>query len=275
VKEPAELLPTVRLADVVSGGRATSGDPTEDYHEASRMYPGIVDPLVLGAARLERSLTMRATATRSVKRHSHRPHVRLPSSDLGAVTLARALATRRSSRAFGAGILRRVELATILAAAYGVSAEVANTPQSLRTAPSGGALYPLELYVACQRVGGLDPGLYHYDPLRHCLEVLRARPVDESVEPLSPYHEQLAASAVFVAVTAMFARSRFKYGARAYRFTLLEAGHVVQNLLLAIAALGLAAVPIGGFYDRNVDGFLGIDGLDEATLYLVPIGPPP
>ena len=56
------------------------------------MYPGIVDPLVLGAARLERSLTMRATATRSVKRHSHRPHVRLPSSDLGAVTLARALA---------------------------------------------------------------------------------------------------------------------------------------------------------------------------------------
>ena len=70
----------------------------------------------------------------------------------------------------------------------------------------------------------------------------------------------------------MFWRSRFKYGARAYRFALMEAGHVGQNLLLAAAALGLDAVPLGGFYDRNVDAFLGVDGIYEASLYLVPVG---
>jgi SagB-type dehydrogenase family enzyme len=70
----------------------------------------------------------------------------------------------------------------------------------------------------------------------------------------------------------MFWRSRFKYGQRAYRFTLLEAGHVAQNALLAAAALGLAAVPLGGFYDRKVDAFLGVDGLQEAALYLLPVG---
>ena len=73
-------------------------------------------------------------------------------------------------------------------------------------------------------------------------------------------------------MTAMFWRSRFKYGARAYRFTLLEAGHVAQNFLLAVAALGLAAVPIGGFYDREVDSLLGVDGLYESSLYLLPLG---
>jgi SagB-type dehydrogenase family enzyme len=75
-------------------------------------------------------------------------------------------------------------------------------------------------------------------------------------------------------MTAMFWRSRFKYGARAYRFALMEAGHVGQNLLLAAAALGLGAVPLGGFYDREVDAFLGVDGIYEASLYLVPVGYP-
>ena len=75
-----------------------------------------------------------------------------------------------------------------------------------------------------------------------------------------------------IAVTAMVWRSRFKYGARAYRFVLLEAGHVAQNVLLAAAALGLAAVPLGGFYDREVDAVLGADGLYEASLYLIPVG---
>ena len=75
-----------------------------------------------------------------------------------------------------------------------------------------------------------------------------------------------------VALTGMFWRSRFKYGDRAYRFTLIEAGHVAQNLLLAAAALRLAAVPVGGFYDRAVDAVLGVDGIYEASLYLVPVG---
>lgn len=75
-------------------------------------------------------------------------------------------------------------------------------------------------------------------------------------------------------ITALFWRCRFKYGLRAYRFTLLEAGHVMQNLLLTAQALGLGAVPIGGYYDRRLDEWLGVDGRNESTLYTAAIGIP-
>jgi SagB-type dehydrogenase family enzyme len=269
----AELVPTVRLAAVTGEQHVGTADPTEDYHEASRMYPGVVDPLVVGAARLEQSVEMRISASRSVKRHIQRPFVSLPARGLGPASLADALDARRSIRAFGERPLRLDELGTILQAAYGVTGRLGGTPQTLRSAPSGGGLYPLELYVVTQRVEGLDAALHHFDPLRQGLELLRAIEPGDELDSLSPYGGLLASSAAFVAVTAMFWRSRFKYGARAYRFTLLEAGHLAQNLLLAVAALGLAAVPLGGFYDRRLDAFLGVDGLYEASLYLLPVGP--
>ena len=70
----------------------------------------------------------------------------------------------------------------------------------------------------------------------------------------------------------MIWRSRFKYGERGYRFALLEAGHAAQNMLLAATALALAALPLGGFYDRRLDELVGADGLDEATLYAIALG---
>ena len=134
----------------------------------------------------------------------------------------------------------------------------------------GGALYPLELYVACTRVDETEQALYHYDPLRHGLERLRDTSPAALAE-LSPYGDLLVTSAAVVLVTGVFWRSRFKYGDRAYRFTLLEAGHVGQNLVLAATTLGLGAVPIGGLRPAR-DAFLGIDGLHEASLYLFPLG---
>lgn len=268
----AGRIPTVRLAAVTGAQSVATFDPTEDYHEASRMYPGVVDPTVVGAARLERSLEVRVSASRSVKRHAHLPFVPLGDRVLGSSSLARAIDARRSIRAFGTRPLRLCELGTVLQAGYGVTARLERAPQELRSAPSGGALYPLELYVVARLVDGLDPGLYHFDPLRNCLERLPRQCPEAELEALSPYGELLRSCAALIATTAMFWRSRFKYGARAYRFTLLEAGHVAQNMLLAVAALGLAGVPIGGFYDRAVDSLLGVDGLYEASLYLLPLG---
>lgn len=269
-----EPVPTIRLTAITGADGLYESDPTEDYHEASRIYAGLTDPFVVGSARLARSPTMRITATRSVKRHPQRPLVALPEPSLGPTTLAEAVAARRSVRSFGPRSVGRGDLGTLLHAAYGVTGLVPGTPQALRSAPSGGALYPLELYVACHRVDPLEAALYHYDPLRHALELLRPLPTPSGTGDLSPYGEALADSAAVVAITAVFWRSRFKYGARAYRFALLEAGHVMQNLLLAAAALRLAALPVGGFYDREVDAFLGVDGIHEAALYLVPVGHP-
>lgn len=262
---------TVRLAGLIGADGLEGSDPTEDYHVASRIDPGIVDPFVVGAARLERSLPMRLSATRSVKRHSHLPFVQLPPAALGAALLGDALRTRRSRRDYGRGPLTKSALATLLQSAYGVTGSIPGTPQELRSAPSGGALFPLELYVAAQHVEGLDRALYHYDPLRHGLERMRGLAPDEARD-LTPYRELLQLSAAFVVVTAMFWRARFKYGARAYRFALLEAGHLAQSFLLAVEALSLAATPVGGFFDTRVDEFVGLDGIFEAALYLLPVG---
>lgn len=267
----AEIVPTIRMASVTAADNPPEPDATEDYHEASRIYARITDPHVVGAARLERSLEMRITASRSVKRYPQRPFLPLPTAGLGPATLADAVAARRSRRSFAARPLELGHLAALLGVGYGVTGTVDGTPQALRSVPSGGALYPLELYVVSHRVEGLELALYHYDPLRHGLELLMPLSAPAGIE-LSPYDVPLAESAAIVAMTAMFWRSRFKYGARAYRFALMEAGHVGQNLLLAAAALGLDAVPLGGFYDRNVDAFLGVDGIYEAALYLVPVG---
>jgi SagB-type dehydrogenase family enzyme len=265
------LVPTIRLTSVTGADAAPGPDPTEDYHEASRLYPGITDPQVVGAVRLERSPAMRITASRSVKRHPHRPFVVLPAPDLGTATLARAVTGRRSCRTFAALPLALSDLGSLLHTAYGVTGTVAGAEQAFRSAPSGGALYPLELYVVCHHVEELEFALYHYDPLLHRLELLGPLKRRAGAE-LTPYGEVLAESAAVVAMTAVFWRSRFKYGARAYRFALTEAGHVAQNLLLAATALGLASVPVGGFYDRAVDEFIGVDGIYEGSLYLVPVG---
>ena len=268
----AHSITTARLASIVGADDIPTPDATEDYHEASRIYPGIVDPSVVGAARLERSLTIRVSATRSVKRHAHLPFVPLPAGNLGRVRFQDVLVSRRSRRAYGDGSLDLASTASLLQAAYGETGSIPGTPQALRSAPSGGALYPLELYLASRRVDGLEQALYHYDPLRHGLELLRPLGPAEDGGALTPYPELLADSAAFIVLTAMLWRSRFKYGPRAYRFALLEAGHVAQSFLLAAEALGLAATPVGGFYDRLTDSFVGVDGLYETTLYILPVG---
>ena len=268
----ADELATVRLASVTGATGPETPDPTEDYHEASRIYPGALDPNVVGAARLDRSVTMRATATRSVKRYAHRPFQQLPGWALDTTTLGDALVSRRSRRTYADQPLSVEELATLLGASYGVTDRLAGTPQALRSTPSGGALYPLEIYVACRRVEGVAAALHHYDPLRHGLEELRPLAGEDELAALTPYEELVTGCAALVVVTGMLWRSRFKYGARAYRFTLMEAGHLAQTFLLAVEALGLASTPVGGFFDRRVDAFVGADGIHETGLYLLPVG---
>jgi SagB-type dehydrogenase family enzyme len=186
--------------------------------------------------------------------------------------LGEALSGRRSSRVFATAALPLSALAALLRAGYGVTGALraGDAAQPLRAAPSGGALYPLELTVAARRVDGLAPGLYHFDPLDDALEQLRTGAVP--IAAATPFADEAGVAAAVIVVSAVFWRSRFKYGLRGYRFVLLEAGHVAQNVLLAAAALGLAALPLGGFYDRRVDELIEVDGVDESALYLICIG---
>ena len=244
-------------------------DPAELFHEASCFHPDVVDTQAVGGALLARSPELQASASRAVRRRTGLPAVRLPEAQPARECLDTLVAARRSTREYADTPLRLAQLSTLLRASYGVTGGLG--PQRFRAVPSGGALYPLELYVAAQRVDELEPGLYHFDPFRVVLE--RIRPLgSDALVGLTPFDELLVPSAAVTMISAVFWRSRFKYGSRAYRFALLEAGHVAQNFLLAATAHGLAACPVGGFYDRRVDAFLGIDGLYEASLYLLPVG---
>ena len=271
MNEPTQ---TVRIATWVYGEDGVDvADPAEALHEASKLYPGVADHRVRGGRLLAASAEMQATTVRAVKRNRQLAAVSLPCPQLPPTTLADAMHARQSDRAFGRGPIPLDDVATLLGCCYGVSRTAGDNPRPLRTVPSGGALYPLELYVAASAVSGLDPALYHFDPLRRVLERLRPLADREELARLCPYPELFADAAAIVFITAMFWRTRFKYGLRGYRFALLEAGHVGQNLALAATALGLAAVPVGGFYDARLDELLGVDGVNESALYAFSFAP--
>jgi SagB-type dehydrogenase family enzyme len=264
---------TVRNAGAVYGAiRPPLDDPAELYHEASKISVADGANELAGAARLAACPELLASSTRAVRRHLHAPVVDLGPSELLTMTLGDAIRARRSTRTFAATPLPLTALAAVLRAGYGVTGTLraGDESQPVRAVPSGGALYPLELTVAARRVEGLEPGLYHVDPLDDALEQLRTGSMP--IAAATPFADATAGAAVVVVVSGVFWRSRFKYGLRGYRFVLLEAGHVVQNLLLAAAALGLATLPLGGFYDRRMDELIEVDGVDESTLYLVCVG---
>lgn len=253
------------LSQIVYGAGVSLDDPAEAYHEASKLSGGRSARPSAGAALLEQRSDLRAVAERSAKRYPHRPVRELPAPARLAATLQDTLARRVSvvPCPVGAALELRA-VSTLLHAACG-----GNGRPHRRTVPSAGALYPLELYVVSRDVPGLEPAVHHYDPLSHRLEELW--PVPE--ETLSIFADPAPAQApLLVFVTAMLWRTRFKYGLRGYRFALLEAGHLMQNLVLAAAALELAAIPIGGFYDRRVEAVLRIDGVNEVALYCAAVG---
>lgn len=178
------------------------------------------------------------------------------------LSLEEAIARRRSVREFTEESLSREEISQLLWAAQGIT-----DPRGLRSAPSAGALYPLELYVAT------SDGAYHYLPRGHALRVVGEE--DRRPDLWEAGLKQGAlqeAPAIFV-VTAVYQRTEAKYGERAERYVKLEAGHAAQNILLQAVALKLGAVPIGAFYDDQVQSALALHA-DHQPLYLIPVGHP-
>jgi len=200
----------------------------------------------------------------------------LPAAELPDVGLDVMLRSRRSCRRFTGEPLSLPELATLLYAGYGVLSSVDLDGLFLeRSVPSGGGLYPLELSVVVQGVDGLDPGAWHYVPLGHRLESIH----EHAFPPLmtaemflgQPY---LAEASAVVVITAVVERSLWKYEDRGYRYLLLEAGHVAQNLNLCATALRLGVLNLGGFLDRDLLGVVRADPAEEIAVYGVALGRP-
>jgi SagB-type dehydrogenase family enzyme len=268
----SETVITINSAEMVYGGPVPWDDPAENAHEAAKLYPSTIGRQLPGIATLQSNRELQISMTRAVKRHPHRDAVALPEAELPEVSLGSVLRRRRTRYPAEGSALDLTTLAALLRASYGVTARSAHSPQTFRSCPSAGALFPLEIYAVVSRVGGVSPGLYHFDPERAVLELLRAGDLRAELAAAVPDPAPVQHAPAALIVSAMFWRSRFKYGQRGYRFCLIESGHLAQNVLLCASACGVDAAPIGGFYDARVDALLGIDGVDEAALYVVPLG---
>ena len=190
------------------------------------------------------------------------------------IHLANAIVSRISVRNMEPCRLDLKSVATLLHYAYGESRDNKGTglPRPFRVVPSGGGLYPLEIFFYSGCVGELEKGIYHYDPSKRNLRLVSSGDKTDQICKGMVYPEITRGAALIVFVTAIFERSTFKYGERGYRFILLEAGHVAQNINLVAIGLGLGCVNLGGFYDRDIDNLLGLDGVTHSTIYMIAIG---
>lgn len=250
-------------------------DIAESYMEASKIYPHNLKRSMVGIFNLRQNESLQYSVTCSVKAYSHRPHISLPQPALPDISLKEVLLKRRTIRKYSKGKISLIDFSTLLQMSVGISGEIDYKPglkQHVRTVPSAGALYPLEVYCVVFSVNDILPGLYHFNPLNQCLEEIKSGDFRKDVCNFLLQPELIENAAVLIVITAMFWRTRFKYGVRGLRFVLLEAGHAAQNFLLVAEALRMSAVLIGGFYDNKASVFLEIDGVNEAPLYFISVG---
>lgn len=187
----------------------------------------------------------------------------------GALSVEEALAGRRTWRSFRADSLSIKQLSQLLWAAYGVTAQ--KWGLALKTAPSAGALYPLDIYAVVGRVEGLPAGVYRFVPAGHSLLPVssgdRRRPAARAA-----MSQMWAAQApVTLIIAAEYARCTQKYGPRGRRYTHIESGCAAQNIFLQAQALGLRAGIIGAFQDRALAEALGLPPEHEPLL-MMPVG---
>lgn len=181
----------------------------------------------------------------------------------GRLSLEACLARRRSVREFAPSELSEREVSQLAWAAQGIT----EPAQGLRTAPSAGALYPIDVYFVRRE------GAHRYVPEAHALEPAAPGDLRPALARAALAQDWIAEAPLVAVITATYARLRGRYGGRAERYAWLEAGHVAQNVHLQAVALGLASAPVGAFDDARVVEVLGLpDG--EHPLYLLPVGHP-
>ena len=188
------------------------------------------------------------------------------------MSLDKTLRQRKSIRNYQNKPISKGQLAYLLWASTGI--QRIEEGYEFRTAPSAGALYPIETYVVVNNVKALESGVYHYSIKSNQLELLQRRDFSRQIAAAALGQVMCAtAPAVFI-WTAVFERSKWKYGQRAYRYIYLDAGHIAENFALAAVSLNLGTCEIGAIYDDQVNAIIGIDGIEESTICMATVGVP-
>ena len=210
--------------------------------------------------------------------NSSNEFIKLPNPEYqGSVSVEEAMLNRRSVREFESKALTLQQVSQILWSAYGVTKEM-NSPSFLRggfkTAPSAGALYPLEIYVVAGNVNGLSPGIYKYLPEGHQLMKTYAVDVRDDLAEAAINQDFIALAPMSLVYSAVYSRTTGKYGKRGKeRYVCMDLGHSSQNVCLQVVAMDLGTCPVGAFDDMMVRNVVMLPN-DEEPLYIMPIGYP-
>ena len=196
-----------------------------------------------------------------------------PPEDDGNMSVERALANRRSQRNFQNQALSLEQVSQILWAAYGITLPRPDDPRGgLRTTPSAGALFPLEVYVIVGNVDGIKPGVYRYIPTDHKIEQVVDGDIRSELSDAALGQRMVEAAPISVFYTAVFERTTEIYGDdRGIIYVYMEVGHSAQNVYLQAEAMGLGTCAIGAFIDGRIQQILNLTD-DEEPLYLMPVG---
>ena len=193
-----------------------------------------------------------------------------PAGGPAAADLWICLQKRRSLRRYRDRPLSMEELTALVWATQGVTQ--ASHPYLMRTAPSAGALYPVETYLAVHRVSGVEPGIWHLNIPDFALELVNPGDCRRRLVEACLSQQFMGTAAVAFIWTGILNRAMNKYRERAIRYLFLDAGHICQNLMLAATALGLGCCPVGAFFDDEVEQLTQVDGREEVALYLAAVG---
>jgi SagB-type dehydrogenase family enzyme len=184
----------------------------------------------------------------------------------GGFSVEYALQQRRSVRNFKKGPLSLAEVSQLLWAAQGLT-----DPGGFRTAPSAGALYPLEVYIAVGSLENLTAGVYKYIPLEHQLVKTVEGDMRRELSTAALNQSWVKNNAALLVFSAVEYRTTQKYGRRGTRYVHIEVGHAAQNVFLQAETLNLGVAVVGAFNDESVEGIMKMSR-DEHALYLMPIG---
>ncbi len=182
------------------------------------------------------------------------------------------LLLRRSVREYSSRPILLAELSFLLWAATGV--QRVEEGHAFRTAPSAGALYPIDTYLFAHDVEGAERGLYHYGVPGHLLEEVARGDFRQALARAALFQDFCAEASAVLVWTAVFPRAKWKYRQRAYRYVYLDAGHIAQNLALAAVAMGLGSCQVAAFFDDEMNALLEADGVEESVIYLSAVGHP-
>lgn len=181
-------------------------------------------------------------------------------------SVEQALHARRSVRTYKPAPLSLSEVSQLLWAAQGLTHRA-----GMRTAPSAGALYPLEIYIVAGDVTNLQAGVYHYNPQVHGLMLVREGDIRPELSEAALRQSAVEDAAIVLIISAEYERTTVKYGQRGIQYVHMEVGHVSQNVYLQAESLGLGTVFIGAFHEDEIRMILRISQ-EEIPLGLMPVG---